>query len=151
MALNNVFRRVLNKTDLGLTATTLSTTQFLEVANFTVPAQQVIAWGANERVNGGVQGTPAKVALSTNVPAAIGCVIRLVVTNATQTRTEVIIEERSERFSASSTDRNLSVLLQEAVKKAGQDSQLKILVKGDAASLISIADSVITIPVTVYQ
>lgn len=151
MAVKNVFRRVLNKTDVALQAVTLSTTQFLEVASFTVPAQQIIAWGANERVTGGVQGVPARVFLQTAAPAAIACVIRLVVTNATQTETYVVVEERSERFGASSTDRNLAVLLQEAIKKAGQDSMLKILVRGDAASLISVADSTITLPVTVYQ
>lgn len=144
------FKRTLNKTDMGLTATTLSTTQFLQIMAYTVPAQQVLAWGNNEVTNGGVQGAVAYIDMQTVAPADIDGVIRLSITDASGFQKFVIVEERSEKFRASQYDRTQGVLLPESDIKAKQDSILLVEMLGDAADLINIAASTVLLPVTVY-
>lgn len=144
------FKRTLNKTDVGLTATTLSTTQYLQVGSYIVPAQQVVAWGNNEVTNGGVQGAVAYINLRTIAPADILGLVRLSITDATGVRKFVIVEERMEKWRASQYDRTLGVLLPESDVKAQQDSILLVEAKGDAADLINIAASTILLPITVY-
>ena len=144
------FKRTLNATDLGLAAVTLSVTQYLQIAAYVVPAQQIIAWGNTEAVNGGAQGATALIDLVTVAPADIEGVIRLAITDATGVKKFVVLEERSEKFRASATDRMTSVLIPESVMKATQDSILLVEMRGDAASLINVATCVMVLPITVY-
>lgn len=150
MATMQKFRRSLNKTDLGLAAVTLSTTDFLKIASLVVPAQQQITWGCTEMVAGQPQGAVGYIYLKTVAPADIDGVIRLALTDANEINSFVVLEERSEKFRASIYDRTLGVLIPEYARRAKQDSKLVIYMKGDAASLINLTNSAIVLPVTVY-
>ena len=145
------FRRVLSKNDFGLSGTaSVSSSDFQKIAQLTVPAQQVMAWGANENYAGGVQGAPAQIDLKNSTPANIEGVIRLVVTDANEVNKQVVLEERTEKFRASAYDRSQAVLLMEAVFKAKQDSKLVIEFKPDADDTIDWSQSTIVLPTTTY-
>lgn len=150
MAAMQKFKRSANKTDLGLTSVALDTTNFLKIASYTVPAQQMVTWGATEMVSGQPQGAVGYIALKTSAGADINGVIRLSIRNAPETQEVVVMEERSEKFRASVYDRTLGVLIPEFSIRAKQDSKLVITMKGDSAATIDVGQSTIVLPLTVY-
>lgn len=145
------FIRVLNKTDFGLTAdVALITTDFTKIGSYKVPAQQMISWGADEFVTGGVQGLPGQIDAKDVTPAVIPGVVRLAMTDATGIKKVVVLEERIERFNQSPSDRTKAVLIRETLETAKQDSFLTIEMKSDAAATLKFANSTVILPVTVY-
>lgn len=151
-----VFPRVLNATDFGLTADKVAQPSvWNDIMSLTVPAQQAITFGATELVGGGPNGLPAYIALYTSAAAAIEGKIRLVITDANETRSTTILEERTEKLRASQYDRTQAVLLPEAGVYAGQDSKLKIRFYPDSATAVTInynaTNTKVLLPVTVLQ
>ena len=153
------FRRVFTLTDFGLTAdATLIAGQYTKFGSYTVPAQQVVAFGSNDP-NGGASTAGSTVYMRLDEATAGGTridgTIRFSVANATETNEVVVLEERSERLVASQYDRQLAVLLPEQRVKAGEDSKLLLKIKIDSASNKTLdfngTNTKALIPVTVYQ
>ena len=145
------FKRILNKSDLNLSAITLDTSNFLKIGYYKVPAQLQATWGSTEMIAGQPQGAVGYIALKTSTLSDIDGVVRLSIANATETTEIVVMEERTERFRASQYDRTQGVLIPEFSVRAKQDSYLLIKMKGDSAATISVADSTILLPITIYQ
>lgn len=149
------FKRTYRKSDFGLTADVdLTQNKYVEIGSLTVPAQQQIAFGANENVTGRTQGVPIYIDVVDSNSAQISGVVRLIMTNANETNTQVVLEESIERLSASISDRTKAVLLPETNIRVGEDSKLKIQFKADDASKTiqaSNSATLFSVPVTVYQ
>jgi hypothetical protein len=144
------FKRTLNKTDLNLTAVSLDTANFVKVGYYKVPAQQFVTWGNTEMVAGQPQGAVGYIDLRDGSNNPINGLVRLSLANAAEVEEKPYIEERTEKFRASQYDRSLGVLIPEFELKAKQDSFLLIKVKGDTSSTISVNNSTILLPITVY-
>ncbi len=148
------FKRTYRKSDFGLTENvSCIQDKYVEVGSLTVPAQQEIAFGNNENVTGRIQGTPLYINIYDTSTQLAG-VVRLVMTNANETNSVVILEESIERLSADISDRSKAVLLPETTMRVKEDSKLKILFKSDAASKTidyDATNTIFSIPVTVYQ
>jgi len=148
------FPRTLSNSDLGLTAdVTLKQSEYVKLASLTVPAQQYIAWGANDIVSGQPQGRTAYIQVA-DTGAFLTGVVRLLVTDANETSSKVVIEERSEKMNASVNDRTQAVLLPESRPLAKEDSKLIVQFKADDSSktvYFGSTDTSIKLPVTVYQ
>jgi len=145
-----VFQRTLSKTDVNLTGATLDTANFVKIGYVKVPAQQLMTWGITEIVAGQPQGAVGYIDLKDSSNNAINGVIRLSVANAYEVEEKPYIEERTEKLRASQYDRQLGRLLPEFSLKAKQDSYLLIKMKSDASATISVANSTILLPVTIY-
>jgi hypothetical protein len=144
------FQRTLNKTDLNLMPAVLDTANFVKIGYLKVPAQQLIAWGNTEIVAGQPQGAVGFIDIRDASNNPINGVIRLEIANAAELRHEPYKEERTERFRASQYDRQLGVLMPESKYKAKQDSYLIIKMKGDTNATISVNNSTILLPATIY-
>ena len=145
------FVRTLSKNDFGVSGTlSVSSSDYQKIAELTVPAQQLMTWGANEVVNGGLQGSPAQIVLKNSTPAVINGVIRLVLADANEVRKIVVLEERTEKFGASAYDRTQAILIPEFKIKAKQDSKLIIEFKPDSDDTIDWSQSTIILPTTQY-
>lgn len=150
------FRRTYSGSDFTFPATiTIPAITWTNVGSLTVPAQQEITFGANDPTGGStVAGAPVYIKLHANSSAQITAgKLRLALTDATETRTIVCIEEDLSRLAVSSSgDRTLSVLLPEFPIKAKQDSKLKIQLYLDSATtfVTSTTNTNISLPVTVY-
>jgi len=148
------FKRTYRKSDFALAAdVALTQSKYVEIGTLTVPAQQEIAYGNNENVTGRTQGTPLYINIY-DTAAQLAGVVRLVMTNANETSSVVILEESIERLSADISDRTKAVLLPETAMRVKEDSKLKILFKADAASKTidyDATNTLMSIPVTVYQ
>lgn len=150
------FPRVLGITDFGITANkTLVGQTFTRVGSFTVGAQQEATYGVSVLRSGGAEGEPIYMKLIDDSAAEIECTTRLRITNAQETRSVDVIEQRSERLSASENDRTQAYLLPEFSQNAKEDSKLVIDVKVDSSSDVTFdydaTNSKFLIPVTIYQ
>lgn len=155
------FKRVLSAasfTGIATANVTCQPNQYNKVGTLTVPAQQAIAWGATDVINGGATGRQVYISLydSSAGGAVLNGVVRLSVANATETSEEVVLEERTERLAAGSGyDRTISVLLPEDFRYAKQDSKLIIKFYPDSSTAVTIGyaatSTKISIPVTVLQ
>jgi hypothetical protein len=127
-----------------------------KVGSVTVPAQQLVAWGATDIINGGSTGRAVYLNLPNSSDVRLDGKIRLAVTDANELNTAVVVEERTERLAASSTgDRTIAVLLPEDFRAAKQDSKLIIYFYPDSATAVTIVynatSAKVLLPVTVYQ
>lgn len=150
------FPRVLGIVDFGITANkTLIGSTYTRVGTFTVGAQQEATFGVNTVRSGGTEGEPIYMKMIDDSAGEIDATIRLRITNAQGTRQVDVIEQRTERLSASQNDRNQAYLLPEFSSNAGEDSQLVIDVKADGSSNVTFdydaTNSKFLIPVTIYQ
>jgi len=150
------FRRTYGLADFGIIAdVTVQPGDFGKVGSLTVPAQQVIGFGFNDLVSGGVTGNPLYVRFDDTSGDQLHGKVRLVVSNANGTRTQVVYEGRTERLSADKSDRNKAVLLPLSMPLAQQDDKLIISMYPDSGSAIVIdyngTNTSILIPATVYQ
>lgn len=158
-ATNNIgFRKKLVNADFGLTANvTCVAGQYTQIGEYTVPAQQLIAfgYGTPNEGNGANQGY-VYVRIDDTSGAMAGT-LRLVQSNAQGTKRIVVAEERTETFKASETDRTLAMPLPEQIQfpKVGEDSKLVIEFKPDGASDLTLdydaTETKYRIPVTIYQ
>lgn len=148
------FKRTYNNTDWGLTADVVcGAGQWTVIGEVTVPAQQEVTFGSNDPTGGaGIAGSPVYVRID-DTSAQLSGKIRFALTNANETNTIVVLEETTERLSASINDRTLAVLMPEFPTRAKEDSKLQILFYTASAKTIDFddADTVLQVPVTVYQ
>jgi len=123
------------------------------IQQYTVPAQQQISIGGNELVGGGTQGLHAYIRLDDTSGQAVGA-IRVVMCDANDANTQVLIEKSHLEWSASSTpDRTKSLLLPLSQIAVREDSKIKIEYKPDASNTIyeADADTDIQLPITIEQ
>jgi hypothetical protein len=148
------FKRTYRKSDFGLIADVLLIqNKYTEIGSLKVPAQQELAYGSNESVSGRIQGAPAYINIY-DTSAQLSGVVRLVMSNANETETKVIMEESIERLSSDISDRTKAVLFPETKIRVKEDSKLKILFKADDTGKtidFNAANTKFSIPVTVYQ
>jgi hypothetical protein len=150
-----VFPRVYNATDFGLTANVVcQPSQYSIVGKVTVPYGQQVTFGV-----GGVGAVDTRAVAYINLwdtsGAAIDGKIRLSLTDPNQVQEIVIAEQRTERFRASQTDINNGFRLGEYPIKAGEQSLLLIKLYPDSATAVTIkydgSNTKILMPVTVLQ
>nr|WP_319376640.1 hypothetical protein [uncultured Methanoregula sp.] len=136
---------------------TSDNTQFLDVYTLKVGAQQIRAFG-NGSIVGGVDNRGILyISLKDNTatPVQLEGKIRLALRNAAGTRTEVILEEVTEKLRASKTDKTQAYMLGliDALK-ARQDSFLVIQYQArdstTASKTITDANCDLVLPVTTY-
>jgi hypothetical protein len=160
------FQRTYGYADFGITSDkTCVAGQWNVVGRLVVPAGQLITFGANEATSlQGGSGAPVYLRFDNSSGQQLHGVVRFAITNATQTRIEVVAEFRTEKLSADSStylDRNKAALLPEGGVYAGKplyaqkDSQLQILFYPDSSSNVVIAANATNgkalIPVTIIQ
>jgi len=151
------FPRIYNFTDFTMTADVAAQpSQWNTLGSVTVPAQQEITFGANDPTGGsGVSGRSCYLILGTSGGSLIEGKVRFALTNANETNTVVVAEERTEKLRADQNDRTKAVLLPEYPMRSGEDSKLKILFYPDSATAVTVdydgTQTDALIPVTVYQ
>lgn len=153
------FVRTLSRPDwYGTTAGTVTAQPAVwnTVASYTVPAQQQVTFGANDPVGGGsIAGRNVYLIFEDQAGTQLQGTVRFALTNATQTNTVVVMEERTEKLSANQNDRTLAPLLPEYPSRAKEDSLLLIQFYPDSATAVTLRHSStlsqLLIPVTVYQ
>lgn len=150
------FPRVLGISDFGITGNkTLVGATFTRTGAFTVGAQQEATYGISVLRAGGAEGEPIYMNLVDDSIANIDGTVRLRLTNAQETRSVDVIEQRTERLRASQNDRTQAYLLPEFGQNAKEDSKLVIDVKVDSSSNVTFdydaTNSKFLIPVTIYQ
>lgn len=150
------FRRSYTLTDFGVTANvSVPAGSWTKIGTVTVGAQTECTFGANDAVGGAsVAGAPVYLRVDNTSGSQLHGKIRFALANATETNVVVVMEETTQRLSASSTgDRTLSVLLPEYPMRSREDS--KLLIQMYSASAVTIdydgTNTAGTIPVTVYQ
>ena len=160
MAINlnglKAFPRTAALADFGITAdVVVQPNSFGLVGTLTVLAQQVIGFGANDVINGGLTGQAVYLALYNTSGVQITGRVRFVVSNAQGTKTQVVGEYRTERLSADANDRNKAVLMPLQQPLARQDDKLLIMLLPDGSSAVTIdydgTNTEILIPITIYQ
>ena len=150
------FPRVYNKTDFGLTAdVTCQPSKYTKVGEVTVPAGQKITFGIGGVGNGVDTREVAYIKFVDSSGNQLHGTIRLVLADPNEVRKIVVAEQRTEKFSASKTDRTQGFLLGEYPIVAREDSKLIIEFYPDGTSAVTIdydnANTEILMPVTVYQ
>lgn len=151
------FPRTYNLTDFGVTANVVcQPSQYNKLGTVTVTAQTLAAWGATDVVNGGATGRAIYMRLDDTTGTQLHGKVRFAVANATETEQKVILEERTQRLSASSTgDRTIAVLLQESRPLAKEDSKLVMYFYPDSATAVTVdydgTNTSANLPVTIYQ
>ena len=148
----NVFQKTLDKNDFGLTADkTIPAATWTELCAYTVPAQQEIAVGATEVIQGGVTGKVAYIRLDNCAGNQITPLkIRIKVEDANDMG-QTITEHSAEEWSGSKTSRTDGLLLHKDSRVAVEDSKIKVYVYSASAVTVAYvdADTVIQLPVTI--
>lgn len=151
------FPRIYGLTDFGITANkTALAGQYNKIGEVTVPAQQQITFGANDPIGGGsIAGRSCYIRLDNESGVQLNGKIRFAITNANETNTIIVSEERTEKLAADQNDRMKAVLLPEFASRAREDSKLQILFYPDGSSTVTVdydgTNTKILVPVTVYQ
>ena len=144
------FPNILNEDDLVTEGKTVSATDFTILGTKTVTAQQAIQvgqGGPNQPDNQGYIRVTAEDVAS----GAMAGKIRIDVSNSNATNNFTLMENRTDRLSVASTDRNLLVPLPAQFPIPTEDSLIKLLMKADTAANIGITDTVVIVPVTTWQ
>ena len=150
------FPRILSTADWITANATCQPSQWNKIGEYTVPAQQRITFGANDAVGGAsVAGRTVYLRVDNTSGTQLHGKVRFVLTNANETRTEVVLEEQTRKLSADQNDRTKAVVLPEFGLKAGEDSKLQILFYPEDSSAVTVdydgTNTLYLIPVTVYQ
>ena len=140
--------------DFGLTADlAIVAGAYTVIGTYTVPFGVIAAWGADD-TNGTAtrSGQPAYIRCDVSGGAIAGS-YRLVVTDPQRVNFVRIMEQRSERFAASTTgDRTIAVLMPETLPLVQPQSKMEIWLKPDASGTLvyNDADTLIRLPATFY-
>ncbi len=146
----NAFPRTLRADDFNSVTIAVSATEFSRLGKFTVPAQQAAQFGQGSPQEPDNQGY-LSIQPTTDASVAITGLVRLSVTNAQETNTFVVMEERTDRLAVNSTDRRLLVPIPARTPIATEDSLLTISMKADTAATWSPTASTFVVPVTLWQ
>ena len=144
------FEKTLTLSDMTSTNTSVKTGTWVKIFEYQVGAQQMATWGAGGIVNGVDNRKIAYLKLQNSTPSEITGWVRLVIADANEVRKVVVFEERTERLSASKTDKTQAYLLGEYAIKAKEDSKLIIEFKADSDDTISTDNSEAMLPITIY-
>jgi len=144
------FEKTLTLDDMTSTNTSVKQGTWVKIFEYQIGAQQMGTWGAGSIVNGVDNRKIAYIKLQNSTPAEIKGWIRLIIADANEVRKIVVFEERTERLSASKTDKTQAYLLGEYPIKAKEDSKLIIEFKADSDDTISLDNSEAMLPVTIY-
>lgn len=150
------FPRILTTADWFSADKVCQPSQWNKVGEYTVPAQQEITFGANDPTGGtSIAGRSVYLRFDNTSGTQLHGKVRFVLTNANETRTEVVMEEHTRKLSADQNDRTKAVLLPEFAMRAGEDSKLLIQFYPDDSSAVTVdqdgTNTSLLIPVTVYQ
>jgi len=144
------FEKTLTLSDMTSTNTSVKAGTWVKIFEYQVGAQQMATWGAGA-IQGGVDNRKiAYLKLQNSTPSEITGGVRLVIADANEVRKVVVFEERTERLSASKTDKTQAYLLGEYAIKAKEDSKLIIEFKADSDDTISTDNSEAMLPITIY-
>jgi len=144
------FEKTLTLSDMTSTNTSVKAGTWVKIFEYQVGAQQMATWGAGA-IQGGVDNRKiAYLKLQNSTPSEITGWVRLVIADANEVRKVVVFEERTERLSASKTDKTQAYLLGESGIKAKEDSKLIIEFKADSDDTISTDNSEAMLPITIY-
>ena len=149
------FPRVANASDFGLTADKVcQPAQWTAIGTLTVPAQQAITFGIGA-VAGGVDTREVCYIRVDATTGQLAGKIRAYLADANLTNKRLVFEQRTERLSASQYSKTDGFLVGEFLTKAKEDSKLVIEFYPDSATAVTIdfddADSILLVPITVYQ
>lgn len=150
------FPATLQASDFSSTTTTLSTTDYIKVGTYTVPAQQQVNVGYGNSTAPQNQGYLYVVSKDSSGAAEEG-MLRLVVANATESRSVKVFEERTNVLSGSATAKESKVPLPERDVRSefgripSEDDLIQIWILGDAAGIWSPTLSTVYVPITRYQ
>lgn len=148
----------LNFTGIGTADVVCLPGQYNQVGVFTVPAQEAVAWGVTQVINGGATGDALYMRFddgTTSTGAQLQGTVRLIVTDANFNNPQTVGQFRTERLSADQNDRTKAILLQEDKRFAKQDSKLVVQFYPDSATSVTIkynaTNTKIIAPVTILQ
>lgn len=136
------------------TVTVSKTTDFTKLGEYTVPAKQLINLGfgnPNQPMN---QAYLYVVSKDTSDSAYEG-MFRIVVADANERTTDVVMEERSDQLSGDANDKSKKIAFPEVVdypylgRAPSEDDLIQIYLKADATGIWSWTYSTVNIPVTV--
>ena len=144
------FEKTLTLSDMTSTNTSVKAGTWVKIFEYQVGAQQMATWGAGGIVNGVDNRKIAYLKLKNSGGTEISGWVRLVIADANEVRKVVVFEERTERLSASKTDKTKAYLLGEYGIKAKEDSKLIIEFKADSDDTISTDNSEAMLPITIY-
>ena len=148
------FERTYNGTDFGLTAdVTCQPSIWTDIGEVTVPAGQKIAFGIGNTKNGVDTREIVYIDVEDTGGSDLTGSLRLVVTNATETRSVVVLEDQAAKLKADQTDKSKGRLLALTPPFAREDSKLKIQYKppSTSAETVDTNETTMTVPVTVLQ
>jgi len=150
------FPRVYNLSDFGITANvTCQPNIYTKVGEVTVPAGQLVTFGIGNTAGGVDTREVAYIRFDDTSGSQLHGTIRLVLADPNEVRKIVVAEQRTEKFSASQTERDKGFKLGEYPIVAKEDSKLIIEYYPDSASAVTIdydgTNTKILMPVTVYQ
>lgn len=130
---------------------TVTSGKWNTVGYYTVSAQRFATWGqgsiALDPMNQGKVFLDAENTSGVDIDG----VVRLVIANANETETKVVLEERTEKLSENSTDMTKWIRMSEYPIKAGEDSKLMIQFKPDTSGTLDCGETIIYIDITEYQ
>ena len=144
------FPKTLRADDYATASVSVSATDFTRLGTRTVGAQTVEAYGQGGQERPENQGY-IRVSPTTGPVVAIAGLVRLFVTNANETNTFVVLENRTDRLDASTTDKNLLTPLPLTFPAGSEDSLLGISMNADTAATWSPTSSTFVVPITVFQ
>ena len=143
---NLKYKQTVRLADFAMAATVVCPNGvFTEIASFTVPAAQQVAWGQSAIINGVDDRGELQLDLSTAVPANVTGQIQIGYADANGVFTPIVDAFRTEQSNAPAVYR-----IAEKTTRAGFNSRLVIRFNPDAASTITLADSAGLLPLTVY-
>jgi hypothetical protein len=153
-----VFPRVYNAADFGITSSVCQPSLYSQVGSLTVPYGQVITFGIGGIAAGVDSRSVSYIKLTDNTGTVLNGKIRLSLTDPNGVKEIVVAEQRTERFAADSADRNKAFLLGEYYPiRAQEQSKLVIKFYPDSATAVTVyygattTNTVILMPVTVWQ
>jgi len=143
------FPRTLTVADIMSADVAVATGKFNKLGEFQIPAQQGYEWGygsAAQPENQGYLYVSLKIAAGTQVEGKL----RLVVSDANETKKVVIYEERTEVLRGSTTDKTQKVPLPRTGPRASEDDKLILELQPDSAVTVATTASTLLLPVTGY-
>jgi hypothetical protein len=148
------FPKTLNAVDLNLSTDPCpNTTSWFRIGHYTVPAQQQLAVGYGDADHASNQGYLYIDIHDAATGAQIEGKIRIGITNANETSTFIVFEERTEVLRGSLSDKAQKIAFpeQRGFPRVGEDSMIILEIMEDAAETADPAVTTILVPVTVYQ
>lgn len=152
------FTKVLTEADLLADGTSLPTGEFAKAGTFVVPAQEQYRWGAGAAKHSDNQGYlyvdigEADDGDTGTEKQQVEGMLRVQQRDAQERNIVTVTEQRTDVLRGSKTDRQQKEAFPEQTSypKVGRDSKLNLSINADIARTISVADSTVLAPVTVY-